>query len=71
MAFKLISKKVNLFTDYVLETFIQQKPYFPSLLSVEFSATTILTTNSYGYFYFKVNTTFCTHIQIFINSLMS
>ncbi|KAE9522680.1 hypothetical protein AGLY_016902 [Aphis glycines] len=67
MAIQPRNEKVEIFVDYILETYISNESNFPPFLWAEYSASTMRTTNSCEDFHSKLNALFYSaHPNIFI-----
>jgi hypothetical protein len=55
MAIQPKNEKVEIFVDYILETYISNESNFPPFLWAEYSASTMRTTNSCEAFHSKFN----------------
>jgi hypothetical protein len=72
ISIKLLDEKIDIFTNYILDTYILPESSFPPSLWAEYSATTIRTTNSCEAFHSKLNAMFYNahpNIFQFINNL--
>ena len=58
ISIKPLDEKIDIFTDYILETYILPESSFPPSLWAEYSATTMRTTNSCEAFHSKLNAMF-------------
>lgn len=67
MAIQPRNEKVEIFVDYILETYILNESNFPPFLWAEYSASTTRTTNSCEAFHSKFNALFYSaHPNIFV-----
>jgi len=67
MAIQPRNEKVEIFVDYILETYISNESNFPPFLWAEYSASTMRTTNSCEAFHSKFNALFYSaHPNIFV-----
>jgi len=67
MAIQPRNEKVEIFVDYVFETYISNESNFPPFLWTEYSASTMHTTNSCEAFHSKLNALFYSaHHNIFV-----